>query len=216
MRYWFIVHNLKSYKQHPDRIGHSNPDRNFRSIRKDHRIVYYAKPKKLVGIFRVTQDGRKLRRNGYSVHVYGIKPILRPISPIDFEAKDFGVTALRRTTTPLTEEQYGEILSWLLGLSNEAISDVMSHDMVVALFAKMHRDLGYPTIYKVQPLFPDCLAFDEKDQSVSIEFEVKATDFQREKSHRIGGCDRIVCWEDDWGSTAPQGKVLSIKEWLFG
>jgi len=65
MRYWFIIHDLGSYKEHLDLIGMLHPDRNFRSIRKDDKIVYYAKGKKLVGVFPVTQPGRMLGKDKY-------------------------------------------------------------------------------------------------------------------------------------------------------
>jgi len=213
MRYWFIVHDLESYGQHPDLIGMLHPDRNFRSIRKNDRIVFYAKGKKLVGVFSITQNGRILGKDRYwnpKDLVYDITPVLLPPSPLEFEASKFGVTMLRRTTTPLSEDQYRKILLWLLSL--EGFPEEMNHDMVVALFTKIHLDLGYPTIRIIRPQFPDCKALDKNGREAKIEFEVRATDF----NHNINECDKIICWEDDWGATAPQGKVLSIREWLFG
>jgi len=121
MGYWFIVHDLKSYQQHPELIGHVKPDRSFRSIRENDRIVYYAKGKKLVGVFRVTQPGRILRKDKYWHEkdlVYEIKPVVLPPSPLDFEAANFEITMLRRTTTRLTEKQYRHVLCWLLHSSS--------------------------------------------------------------------------------------------------
>jgi len=217
MGYWFIIHDLESYEEHPNLIGMLHPDRNFRSIRRDDKIVYYAVGKKLVGIFSVAQKGRILGKDRYwkpDDFVYDIVPVLRPPVPIDFEAKEFGVTMLRRTTTPLSKDQYEKILLWLLRF--EKFPEEMNHDMLVALFVKMHSDLGYPTIKLIRPQFPDCITLDENNNEAKIEFEVRAMDFQRDPSHDLDKCDKIICWEDDWGGTAPEGKILSLKEWLFG
>jgi hypothetical protein len=217
MRQWLIVHDLKSYRQHPDLIGHKKPDTRFRSIKQGDRIVYYAKGKKLVGIFKVSQPGRILGKDRFwdsEDLVYGIEPILRPPYSLDFEPSEFGLKMLQGTAFELLEDQYKRILSWLLGL--EGFPEQMNHDMVAALFVKMHSYLGYPKIKLIQQPFPDCIALDKKGREVRIEFEVWATEFQRDPSHQIEKCDRIVCWEDDWGATAPPGKVLSIQQYLFG
>jgi hypothetical protein len=216
MHYWLVVHDIESYMQHPNLIGHHKPDASFRSIRKGDRIVYYARGKKLVGVFRVSQDGRILGRDRYwdpRDLVYEIERVLRPPSPVDCEPSQLGLKALRRTASELSEEQYKRILLWLFGF--EEFPEQMNHDTLVALFVKMHSDLGYPRIRLVQQQFPDCIAIDKEGKEARIEFEVKATDFQKDSSHRIEKCDRIVCWQDDWGSMAPPNKVLSIQRWLF-
>jgi len=216
MRYYLVVHDLKSYGQHPDLIGSRTADRTFRSIKKGDRIIFYAIGKKLVGIFKVSQPGRLLGKDRYwhPKHlVYDIEPVLRPPVPLDFEPYEFGLKMLRRAASEMSEQQYKKIVLWLLGF--EEFPEQMNHDMLVALFTKMHSELGYPKIKFIQQQFPDCTAIDRKGREVRIEFEVFATEFQRDSTHQIEKCDKVICWEDDWGPTAPSGKVLSIRQWLF-
>ena len=216
MRHWLIVHGLDAYQQHPNLIGHAKPDVKFRSIKSGDKIVYYAPGKKLVGIFEISQPGRQLGKDRYwreGELVYDIQPVLRPPSPLDFEPSEFGLKGLRRTASKISEDQYKTIVLWLLGF--ESFPEPMNHETVVALFVKMHCDLGYPKIKFLQKEFPDCIALDKEGQEVRIEFETKATEFQRDPSHKVEKCDKIICWEDDWGAMAPRGKIISISQWLF-
>jgi hypothetical protein len=217
MRYYLIVHDLESYRVHHDLVSTREPDKTFRNMRKGDRILYYAKwdkkrkeGKKLVGVFRVSQEGRpNPEGDPWKGHGYPIEPILLPPSPLDFEPSKFRLV-WRRAANAISEDQYRRIVSWILGF--EDFSEQMNHDMVIALFAKIHSDLGYPKIQIIRSEFPDCIAFDNKGRKVRIEFEPKATDFD----HEIDDCDKIVCWENDWGSSAPSGKIISIREWFFG
>ncbi|MFW9804248.1 MAG: hypothetical protein ACFFFC_16430 [Candidatus Thorarchaeota archaeon] len=47
---------------------------------------------------------------------------------------------------------------------------------------------------------------DAKRNAVKIELEVRASNFL-EHDHPPGGCDVVVCWEDDIGENWPHPKV---------
>jgi hypothetical protein len=58
-KYWFIIHNLEAYRQHPDYIGQEKKRyREIEKVKKGDRIVYYATGDSvIVGTFNVV--GRK-------------------------------------------------------------------------------------------------------------------------------------------------------------
>jgi hypothetical protein len=64
---------------------------------------------------------------------------------------------------------------------------------VVYIFARHHRNIGFPFIVKLRRKFPDAIAIDTKGERKSIELEFKASNF----NHDPKGCDFIVCWIDD-------------------
>ena len=84
---------------------------------------------------------------------------------------------------------------------------------VVALFSKLHGDLGFPVIVEVQPLFPDVIAEDFQGNQKRIELELLASNFD----HDPKGCDFIVCWENDLGEEASEKlpKIISLKLFLL-
>jgi hypothetical protein len=84
---------------------------------------------------------------------------------------------------------------------------------IVALFSKMHGDLGFPVIVEVQPLFPDVIAEDSQGNQKRIELELLASNFD----HDPKGCDFIVCWENDLGEEASKNlpKIISLKLFLL-
>jgi len=219
MHHYLIVHSLHAYRVHPDLIskGEYRRDKVWRGIRKNDRVLYYAKwdghrneGKKLVGVFKVSAEGRinpkgDPWKGGLG---YPIEPVLIPQCPIDFSPRKFGLTHIK-AANQITEQHYREVVLWMLGFEDLA---PIYHETVVALFVKMHSSLGYPRIRLMQSGFPNCLAVDTKGKQARIEFEVKATDFD----HKIEDCDKVICWEDDWGSTAPSSKIISLKEWIFG
>lgn len=86
---------------------------------------------------------------------------------------------------------------------------------VVFLFAKLHVKMGYPNIARIQTEFPDVQAMDVKRNTVKIELEVRASNFL-EHDHPPGGCDVVVCWEDDIGESwpHPKVKVLQLRDYL--
>jgi len=215
--YWLIIHDLPSYKQHPDKIGLDRAiaerDRNFRTIRNEDRIIYYAKNKEAVGIFKVVSDlypsDRELwERKAGEYYVYDIEPIyVAPMEkPCEIDPKIYGIKSLQgRTAVKLEREQYKNIKSRILGMD-----DPTSENGVISLFSKVHQFLGFTFIKKMQSKFPDCIAV-KKRKDVRVEFEEPSSQF----NHDPKGCDLIVCWEDDLGSTA-QVKVLELKEIIYG
>lgn len=90
-----------------------------------------------------------------------------------------------------------------------------SEQEVLFLFSKLHISLGYPRIVKVQRGFPDVQAIDVNNDTVRIELETLATNFIGH-GHDPGGCDVVVCWEDDRGDFWPEHwpKVVSLRECL--
>jgi len=74
---------------------------------------------------------------------------------------------------------------------------------VVYLFALVAQDLGF-TVEAIGTSFPDCEAKRQVDRKgerwerVRIEFEYFSSSFRKDKSHKIEGCDLIVCWKHDW------------------
>jgi hypothetical protein len=67
---------------------------------------------------------------------------------------------------------------------------------VLYLFAKLHRDIGFPYINTIQVAFPDIVAQDNNRNTVRIELEVLSSDFILHK-HDKNECEYIVCWEND-------------------
>ncbi|MGO8790045.1 MAG: hypothetical protein ACLQVL_22035 [Terriglobia bacterium] len=76
----------------------------------------------------------------------------------------------------------------------------MNEQGVVFLFGMVCHELGF-VVELVRTGFPDCEAKRCIDrrldawERVRIEFEFKAANA---KVHPMGGCDLIVCWENDW------------------
>lgn len=64
---------------------------------------------------------------------------------------------------------------------------------VVYLFAKHHREIGFPFIVKLRSKYPDVIAIDTKGERKLIELEFRASSF----NHDPKDCDYIVCWIDD-------------------
>jgi|DewCreStandDraft_4_1066084.scaffolds.fasta_scaffold02608_3 hypothetical protein len=84
---------------------------------------------------------------------------------------------------------------------------------VVALFSKIHKELGFPMLVEVQPMFPDVIAEDTQGQQKKIELELFASGFD----HDPKGCDYIVCWENDLDieSTKNLPEIISLKKYLL-
>jgi hypothetical protein len=64
---------------------------------------------------------------------------------------------------------------------------------VVYLFARHHKEIGFPFIVKLRSQYPDVIAIDTKGETKRIELEFRSSNF----SHDPKGCDYIVCWIDD-------------------
>ncbi len=85
---------------------------------------------------------------------------------------------------------------------------------VVALFSKMHFELGYPTITRVQPQFPDATVRDQKKREKKIEFKFKSMEFEKSGYDKTK-VDKVICWEDDWGPLA-EVPVLELRSFIYG
>lgn len=78
-----------------------------------------------------------------------------------------------------------------------------------------HNELGFPYVVSIGSSFPDAIALNKKGESVSIEFEYAALNFQAHE-HDADECDYIVCWEDN-RPDAPEeirSKIISLKKQL--
>jgi len=80
---------------------------------------------------------------------------------------------------------------------------------VVYLFGLLAMKLGFE-VEQVRRRFPDCEAKQGR-QRFRIEFEYRSRDFEKHH-HDVGGCDLIVCWEDDWGNECPVPRIDLKKE----
>jgi hypothetical protein len=74
---------------------------------------------------------------------------------------------------------------------------------VVIAFGLIAKKLGFE-IKEVGTSFPDCKAR-LRGKNVKIEFEYQSSNFH----HPVGGCDYIVCWEDNALRQKP--KVIPLK-----
>jgi len=90
LNYWFVVHDLLAYSQHPDMIGNVTRKSRvpkpkfsrFSKIQKGDLVVYYAtKDMVVVGIFEVVSNMEYLPNDPYwkEMMVYKIKPIELPV-----------------------------------------------------------------------------------------------------------------------------------------
>lgn len=86
---------------------------------------------------------------------------------------------------------------------------------VVFMFSKLHEELGFPFIVKMQTEYPDIQVLDERNNTVRIEAEFRSSHFI-DHNHPPEGCDVVVCWEsdvgDDWPDHWPQ--IISLREYL--
>lgn len=216
--YWFIIHDLRSYQRHPDKIGRSiakaKKDKIFSRIRNGDRIIYYGMDKRAIGIFKVVSKMHPSRKGLWGEkkgqhYVYDIEPIyVSPMGrPIEINPKEYDIHSLRgRTAIKLSRKQYKDIKSVILG-----VEDPKSESGVVSLFSKVHRELGFPFLRVIRGRFPDCIAVNKQGKEVRIEFEETSDKFD----HDPKKCDFIVCWEDTIGALA-QVEVLELKEFIYG
>jgi hypothetical protein len=216
--YWLIVHDLPSYQQHPDKIGlnkeHARKDRIFRTIKSGDRIIYYAKNKQALGIFKVASKMHPSEKGFWDGKagdhfVYDIEPIyVSPAGlPASIDTTKYGIKSLHgRTAVRLTSAQFRNIKSEILGMD-----DPISESGVVCLFSKLHQFLGFPFLKLIQNRFPDCLALNTSGKEVRIEFEEPSDKFD----HDPKKCDLIVCWKDTLGSIG-EVEVLELSDFVYG
>ncbi len=102
----------------------------------------------------------------------------------------------------------------LKALNKVGIKNIPDYENdVIALFSKLHVELGFPMIVEVQTLFPDVIAEDLNGKETKIELELLASNFD----HDPKGCDYIVCWENDLDEETLKNlpKVISLKSYLL-
>ncbi|MCJ7505552.1 hypothetical protein MUP05_03650 [Candidatus Bathyarchaeota archaeon] len=204
MEYWFVQHDIDAYWDRPNAIGSPKTralrDRNFRQMHKGDKVVYYAKGKRTLGLFQISEpwlelkNWSKSRKGPYMT--YQIKPIYAGIFELD--PSDFGIGTTRgKTVIHLTKEQYRKMAAHILGME-----DPENHEGTVALFAKLHRACGFPRLLKTGEAYPDIRALDEDGHETRIEVEFESASFEREHMNEVDKCDMIVCWKDTWGRAA--------------
>ncbi|HET9840003.1 MAG TPA: hypothetical protein VFR84_17375 [Candidatus Angelobacter sp.] len=86
-------------------------------------------------------------------------------------------------------------------LLHEVMSYAPTNEMgVLGLFVAEAKRLGFK-ILRLQAGYPDCEAMREvapgRWQRVRIEFEFESRNFLAH-GHRVGDCELIVCWENNW------------------
>jgi len=218
--YWFVTHDLPSYRQEPDKIGRglegAKRDKVFKGIRKGDRVVYYAKKKIFAGIFKVVSDLYLSSKRVYGaqanrVYVYDLEPIfvLSTENPVQIDPADYGFEHKQRTVVKLNHEQYRNVVMDILGMA-----EPRSENGVISLFSKIHKELGFPFLKVVSDKFPDCIALNYRNKEIRLEFEKKSSDFEAH-GHDPRKCDYIVCWTNDLGTLAPAG-VIELREIIFG
>jgi hypothetical protein len=215
--YWFVTHDIPSYRQEPDKIGRgikgARRDKVFRGIKDEDRIIYYVKNKVVAGVFRVISDmylsPKSLWDGKPNTHyVYDIEPIYASSieRPIRIDPEDYKLQHKQRTVIKLSPDQYKNIALDILGMD-----EPRSEAGVISLFCKVHRELGFPFIKVLRDRFPDCIAVNNRGKEIRIEFEEPSSKFD----HDPKGCDLIVCWKDDLGKLALVD-VLELREFIYG
>ncbi len=92
--------------------------------------------------------------------------------------------------------------------------DPQSELEVAYLLGLAQEYLPFPLVVTaINDTFPDCEGLDPTTgRRVTIELEVRSRNFHGHR-HPVGGCDYIVCWEDDW-KDAPvdvRAKIICLK-----
>jgi hypothetical protein len=218
LKYWLVRHKTRSYKDYNDRIGREKKAARripyFRNIRKGHKVIYYTvDTQEVIGLFEIESNNWFEFKWDNDCYCYKIKPIYVPSRPLSFNMqtrKKLGVSLVPRgTVSPLSRADYRKIKTLILGMD-----DPTNHEGVVALFSKIHQELGYPAIKELRTTFPDAIVEDKDGNEKRIEFEFKSMTFDRE-GHKPAYCDLVVCWEDNWGSAA-KVPVIELKKIIYG
>lgn len=86
-----------------------------------------------------------------------------------------------------------------------------SHDEVIFLFSKLHIELNFPYITKIQRDYPDIFVLDDNREIKKIEIETYASQF----NHDPNGCDYIVCWENDLDEVMDDWpEIIQLKDFI--
>ena len=121
------------------------------------------------------------------------KHYIHPLSAKDFDTIKNAISSRKYEVPAETEEKtISERLGPAFG-TIDLLFEPVDEMGVVYLFAKHHRELGFPFIVKLRRMYPDVIAIDTKGERALIELEFRSSSF----NHDPKGCDYIVCWIDD-------------------
>jgi len=136
--------------------------------------------------------------------IEGVADLLKQKAPLETStAKE--TDQVKRDSIPIEHMSYRSIGSRRFGpfVNFRGLQHAPVNEQgVVFLFGMICFELGF-VVEAIRSEYPDCEAkrrIDKrKDQweRVRIEFEYQSSNF-REHSHKIEGCDLIVCWEHNW------------------
>jgi hypothetical protein len=121
------------------------------------------------------------------------KHYIHPLDAKDFENIKSAILTHRYETSAEIEEK---TISDRLGPAFRTIDllfEPVDEMGTVYMFAKHHREIGFPFIVKLRAKYPDVIAIDTKGNRKLIELEFRSSNF----NHDPKGCDFIVCWIDD-------------------
>ena len=115
------------------------------------------------------------------------------LTPKDFETMR---TAISSHRYEMAAEVSEKTISERMGPAFETIDllfEPVDEMGLVYLFARHHKEIGFPFIVKLRSKYPDAIAIDAKGERKLIELEFRSSSF----NHDPKGCDYIVCWIDD-------------------
>lgn len=140
------------------------------------------------------------------------KHYIHPLSIKDFETIKKAILSKKYETASAVEEK---TISDRLGPAFGTIDllfEPVDEMGVVYLFAKHHRELGFPFIVKMRRKYPDVIAIDNKGEKAQIELEYRSSGF----NHDSKGCEYIVCWIDDLEENMKKNlpKIIDLKKQL--
>lgn len=121
------------------------------------------------------------------------KHYIHPLSQADYETIKNAVLSRKfEARIEVEEKTISERLGPAFGII-DLLFEPVDEMGVVYLFARHHREIGFPFIVKLRRKYPDAIAIDTKGERKLIELEFRSSDF----NHDPKGCDYIVCWIDD-------------------
>jgi len=222
-KFWFLRHPFSWYQKKPNIIDIEleRADTNWKNIEKEDKIIYYSheNPKGIIGLFMAISDPLKYSAGNKKYLGYEIRPLYIPKAndwPKEIIAKEVVGHYLQPMGSifGLKPDEYSRIKSFLLGMNEPS-----NHEGVVALFCKIHQEIGYPLIEKIRQGYPDAIVKDANGKAKRIEFEFDSDDFRKDMErgkHDPKKCDVIVCWKNSWGKLAPKRPIILPLQSLYG
>ena len=118
---------------------------------------------------------------------------IHPLTQSDYETiKNAILTHKYESKIEVEEKTISERLGPAFGII-DLLFEPVDEMGVVYIFARHHREIGFPFIVKLRRKFPDAIAIDTKGERKLIELEFRSSNF----NHDPKGCDFIVCWVND-------------------